>query len=363
MNPFNSLERTMEVLQMNGRRRRDVLRAGFAGLAGMFWPGSVFAQDRYVGLETEKYLGTTEIAATVEHAKIFTEGPIADSAGDIYFTNVPANHVLKYSVKEGSLQVALENSNAANGLAFDAQGNLIACEGGVNDQGRVTRKNLATKSSQVLADSFQGHPLGAPNDLTLDSKGRIYFTSRMGSPDAKNVNSVYRIDLDGKLERILAAPEIDMPNGLEITQDDKWLYLIESDGRANRSRCIRRYELQPDGRVTNGKVLINFYPGRSGDGLCVDVAGNLYVAAGLHKTRMTSETLDTKPGIHVITPEGKLVAYVATPEDTITNCAFGGPDLRTLFVTSGKYLLKIPAKMAGFRPGITVDPVLPSSNR
>jgi gluconolactonase len=330
--------------------RRELLLTGVAASVGLVWPGLTLAGGLYDNLETEKYLGSAEIAATVEHAKIFTEGPIADAHGDIYFTNVYANHILKYTVADKSLTVAVENSNAANGLAFDRQGSLIACEGGTNDRGRVTRRDLKTNVVQILVDAYQGEPLGAPNDLTLDSKGRIYFTSRLAGMGLKNVNSVYRIDPDGAVERILAAPDIDMPNGVEVTQDGKWLYLIESDGRADRSRSVRRYSLLPDGRVTDGSVLINFYPGRSGDGLCLDTAGNLYVAAGLHKLRGTSETLDTKPGIHVIAPDGKLVAYVKTPQDTITNCAFGGPDLRTLFVTSGKHLLRIPAKNSGFRP-------------
>lgn len=329
--------------------RRDLLLSSLLAGCGFGWSRHLQAGDLYRDLQTADYLGPAEIAATVEHAKIFTEGPIADPAGDLYFTNVPANQILKYTVADRSMIVAVENSNAANGLAFDAKGMLVACEGGINDHGQVTRRDLKTNQVQVLMNTYQDQPLGAPNDLTLDSKGRIFFTSRLAGANSKNVNSVYRIDPDGTVERILAAPEIDMPNGLEITQDDKWLYLIESDGRANRSRCIRRYALGTDGKVSDGQVLINFYPGRSGDGMCLDTAGNLYVAAGLHKPRGSSETLNTRPGIHVITPEGKLVGFVETPEDTITNCAFGGPDLRTLFVTCSKYLLQIPAKNSGFR--------------
>ena len=102
-----------------------------------------------------------------------------------------------------------------------------------------------------------------------------------------------------------------------------------------------------DGSLSNQRVLINFYPGRSGDGMCIDQRGNLYVAAGLHKTRKTSETLDTKPGIHVISPGGKLLAFRETPEDTVTNCTFGGKDRKTLYVTCGTKLLAIPTKIAG----------------
>ena len=126
--------------------------------------------------------------------------------------------------------------------------------------------------------------------------------------------------------------------------DSRTFYLIESDGRTNRSRNIRAYDLKPDGLLANHRVIYNFYPGRGGDGMRVDAAGNLYVAAGLHRPRGTSETLDTRPGIHVFTPAGKLLAFVETPEDTITNCAFGGPDGRTLYVTCGRFLLSLPTR-------------------
>ena len=112
-------------------------------------------------------------------------------------------------------------------------------------------------------------------------------------------------------------------------------------------RVVRAYDLKPDGAVTNHRVLYTFYPGRGGDGMRVDAAGHLYIAAGLHKTRGTSETLDTRPGIHVLTPQGKLVAFVETPEDTLTNCAFGGADGRTLYVTCGRFLLSLPTHPAG----------------
>ncbi len=145
-----------------------------------------------------------------------------------------------------------------------------------------------------------------------------------------------------------------MPNGLAISPDNRVFYLIESDGREHHARNIRAYDLKPDGSVANMRVIYDFYPGRGGDGMRIDAQGNLIVAAGLHKTRKTHETLDTKPGIHVISPQGKLLAYVETPVDTLTNCAFGGDDLRTLYVTCDKYLLSIRMQtpgMASYRPG------------
>jgi len=164
---------------------------------------------------------------------------------------------------------------------------------------------------------------------------------------------VYRIDPDGGVHRLLAWPEVHMPNGIVTSPDDKTLYLIEAHPDADHHRDIRAFDLAADGSISHGRVLINFYPGRSGDGMCIDAAGNLYVAAGLHKTRKTSETLDTKPGIHVISPQGQPLAFRETPVDTITNCTFGGDDLRTLYITCGNLLLSMRTKIAGkssYRP-------------
>ncbi len=309
----------------------------------------------YDQLAQSDWLSPLEVMTRVPTEKFFTEGPAADGSGKLYFTNLPTPataQILRWDTQSKKLEVFREPTNAANGLLFDPQGRLLTCEGGLNEDGRVTRTDVSTGKITVLADAYMGHPLGAPNDLTLDSRGRIFFTSRLANTDLArgNVNAVYRIDPDGTLTRVLAAPEIDMPNGIVTTADDKTLYLVESDGRENRSRCIRAYDLKEDGTLANGRVLITFYPGRSGDGMCVDASGNLYIAAGLHNLRATKETLDTKPGIHVVSPQGKLLAYVPTPEDTITNCTFGGDDLRTLYVTSGPWLLsgrtRIPGKPA-----------------
>ena len=112
---------------------------------------------------------------------------------------------------------------------------------------------------------------------------------------------------------------------------------------------IRAYDLAANGSVARMRVFHNFYPGRSADGLCIDTKGNLYAAAGLNRRRGTSETLDTRPGIHVFSPDGQLAQYIPVPEDTITNCAFGGADMRTLYVTAGKTLFQWRVETPGTR--------------
>ncbi|MCC6863073.1 MAG: SMP-30/gluconolactonase/LRE family protein [Bryobacterales bacterium] len=287
--------------------------------------------------------GEVRVAAIVA----FTEGPAADLSGRIYFTETVTERILRLADR-GAPATFRESSNAANGLVFDAQGRLIACEGGNpgrNLPGRITRTEVKTGRVEVLADRYEGRPLNRPNDVTVDGKGRIYFTD----PGTPRNSAVYRIDPDGRLARILASPDIEKPNGVMISPDDRTLYLVESNQVEGGARMIRAYDLAGDGSVRNMRVFHNFYPGRSADGLCIDSRGNLFAAAGLHRRRGTSETLDTKPGIHVFSPAGKLLRFIPIPEDTITNCAFGGPDLRTLYVTAGKTLFQVPVELPGTR--------------
>jgi gluconolactonase len=270
-----------------------------------------------------------------------------DRTGNVYFTDIINQRIMKLSTG-GVLSTYRERSNVANGLLIDPQGRLIACEGsaferpGVKLTGkpRVTRTDLKTGKVEVLADSYQGKPLIGPNDVTIDSKGRLYFTELNGA-------AVYRIDAPGKLVRILAAPEVQRPNGIQISPDDRKLYLVEANQAQGGARMIRSYDLQPDGTVRNMRVHYNFYPGRSADGMSIDTLGNLYASAGLNQPRGTSETLHTRAGIYVISPEGKLVKFISIQEDLITNNAFGGPDMKTLYVTAGKNLYKVRTEIAG----------------
>jgi gluconolactonase len=280
-----------------------------------------------------------EVATTVA----FTEGPTVDRDGNVYFTETTSQRIMKLS-PSGVLSTFRENSNAANGLIFDAQWRLVACEGNRQNP-RVTRTDMRTGRIEVLAESFEGKRLNGPNDVTMDGKDRLYFTD----PAQPAGGAVYRIDPDGHVSRILAAPQIEKPNGIVIAPDDRTLYLIESNGADKGARMIRAYDLRPDGTVANMRVHHNFYPGRSADGMTIDTQGNIWAAAGLHARRGTSETLDTKCGVYCISPQGKVLQFIPIPEDTITNCAFGGPDMKTLYVTAGKTLFRIHTDVVGTR--------------
>jgi gluconolactonase len=311
------------------RRRLKVLAAAIA-LIGAPVPRLASAQQ-------------PEIATAVA----FTEGPTVDRDGNVYFTEMVWQRIMKLSAK-GELSTFREHSNNANGLLIDPQGRLVACEGAesqrtgvrVTFKPQVTRTDLRTGKLEVLADNYQGKPFVGPNDVTIDGKGRLYFTDLTGG-------AVYRIDGPGQLARILAAPDIQRPNGIQISPDDKVLYLIEANGAAGGARMIRAYDLRSDGTVGNMRVHYNFYPGRSADGMSIDTQGNLYASAGMSALRGTSETLDTKTGVYVISPQGKLLKFIPIPEDFITNDAFGGSDMKTLYVTAGKTLYKVRTEIAG----------------
>ncbi len=277
----------------------------------------------------------------------FTEGPAADRDGNVFFTDIINQRIMKLG-KDGVLSTYREKSNLANGLLIDPQGRLIACEGaeferpGVKLKGKpqVTRTDLKTGRIEVLADNYDGKPLQGPNDVTIDGRGRLYFTDLAGA-------AVYRVDAPGKLARILSAPDVQRPNGIQVSPDDRKLYLVESNQAQGGARMIRSYDLQPDGTVRNMRMHYNFYPGRSADGMSIDVQGNLYASAGMNQLRGSSETLDTKAGVYVISPAGKLLKFIPIPEDFITNNTFGGPDMKTLYITAGKTLFRVRTDIAG----------------
>jgi gluconolactonase len=278
-----------------------------------------------------------------------TEGPTVDRSGNLYFTELRAQRIYKLGT-DGELTVFRERSHGANGLVIDAQGRLVACEGAADGEPpRVTRTDLQTGAVEVLASGYQGTAFRGTNDVTLDTRGRIYFTDPAGS-------AVYRIDAPGRIARVLGPPDIERPNGLQISPDDGTLYIIESGAAPTGPRMIRAFELLPDGSARNGRTLFDF-PGRSADGMSVDVQGNLYVSAGLNELAppgalpaaraWTAEALRTRAGVYVISPTGQLLRFVPIPEDVITNNAFGGPDMRTLYVTAGRTVFQVRTDIAG----------------
>jgi len=298
------------------------------------------------------FVAVPALAQVVERAAevpALTEGPTVAPDGTLYFTELRAQRIYKLGA-DGELVVFRENSHGANGLVFDREGRLIACESAADEQPpRITRTDLRSGRIEVLADGFGGMPFRGTNDVSLDARGRLYFTDPGGS-------AVYRIDAPGRVVRVLAAPAIERPNGLQISPDDRTLYVIESGNAPSGARMIRAFDLAPDGSARNGRILYDF-PGRSADGMSVDIQGNLYVSAGLNALAppgalpavrvWTADALRTKAGVYVISPAGVLLNFIPIPEDVITNNAFGGPDMKTLYITAGRTVYTVRTTIAG----------------
>jgi gluconolactonase len=242
-----------------------------------------------------------------------------------------------------------------NGLIFDRKGRLVACD---SDARRISRTDTDGKIT-ILTDRFEGKRYNTPNDLTIDNKDRIYFSDpRYGNrkgmeirdEKGRTVEGVYRIDPDGKLSRVIGR-EVERANGVLVSADDRYLFVADNNNDTKGgARKLWRFDLKKDGTVdpSSKKLLYDWGTGRGPDGLKQDVKGRLYVAAGLNKPNPPFEpATDVKAGIYVFTPEGKLLTFLPVPRDECTNCAFGGDDLKTLYITAGGTLYSIRTTTMG----------------
>ncbi|HUG90527.1 MAG TPA: SMP-30/gluconolactonase/LRE family protein [Planctomycetaceae bacterium] len=295
--------------------------------------------------------GGLEPAAAVA----FTEGPAAAADGRVYFSDIANDRILRYDPATGRHAVWRQPSGRANGLLFDPQGRLLACEGnefGPSDGNRrLTRTDLATGRIEVLTDRFEGRRYNSPNDVAACSNGRIFFTDPCyGDRSTMELDhdSVYRLDPGGGVTRVLTQPEVQRPNGIALAPDERTLYLVDSCPVVGGNRKIWAFDLAGDGRLSNQRLVFDFAPGRGGDGMAVDCEGRLYVAAGIHRARGPHETDDVPPGIWILTPDGDLHGRLPVAEDVLTNVTFGGDDLRTLYVTAGKTLFSARVAVPGF---------------
>jgi gluconolactonase len=265
----------------------------------------------------------------------FTEGPAYGPDGCIYFSDI-GNRIMKFDPATKKTTEYRKPSGRANGLDFDPQGRLVAAEGantGGNRRVTVTEKDGAIR---VLADRWKGKRFNSPNDLTIDFKGRVYFTDpRYVGNEKRDIDteSVYRIDPDGAVTQIIS--DVKKPNGIILSPDMKTLYLAESNPGGPQQ--LLAYPLKEDGTVGKKRLLYDFGKGRGIDGMCIDKKGNIYGAAGQGRTG----------GVYVFNPEGKRLAFIPVPEDP-TNCVFAGKDRKMLYITAGRSLYRIPVGIEGF---------------
>jgi len=256
----------------------------------------------------------------------FTEGPVWHPDGYLLFSDIPAGRIYKWS-PDGTLEVFRQPSGNSNGLTFDQQGRLIACEHGTR---RVSRTEPDGRVVP-LATHYQGKRLNSPNDVVVKSDGSIYFTDPPYGvqPEKRELSfqGVYRIAPDGTLT--LLADDFDRPNGLAFSPDESILYVDDTT-----QRHVRAFDVLPDGTLANGRIFAEMHSPATGgpDGMKLDVEGNLYV---------------TGPGgTWLFDPEGNHLGTLVTPEKP-ANLAFGDTDRRTLYITARTSVYRVRTKLPG----------------
>jgi len=283
----------------------------------------------------------------------FLEGPAWHRDGSLYFTDIPNDRIMHLSAT-GEMSVWKKPSGWANGLVFDHQGRLIAAE----DHGRRISRYEHDGAVTHLLDSFNGQPLNSPNDLAIDSRGRVYFTDPayrkretklQKDASGEIVDGVYRIDGPGQVERLIVN-EVSMPNGLIVSPGDEFLYVTDNDIRKNGNRKLWRFALTEEGKlVANSKTLMFDWETEGGpDGLAIDTEGRIYVAAGFKLADDTHTADKYKPGIYVISSEGRLLEIIQLPDVKVSNVTFGGENLDTLYITAGRFVRTIKTKSKGY---------------
>jgi len=256
----------------------------------------------------------------------FTEGPIWQADGSLFFSDIPANRTYRWTAEEGAT-VWSEPTGNANGMTLDRAGQLLRCEHSGRRLSRVASDGTAT----TVVDRYQGKRLNSPNDVVVNSNGVIYFTDPPYGikPEEREqpCNGVYRVFPDGTIE--LLADDFDRPNGLAFSPDESILYIDDSP-----RRHLRAFDVRADGTLANSRIIADLdhpQPG-SPDGMKVDVEGNLYVTGAT--------------GLWVFEPDGTLLGVIATPERP-ANCAWGDADRKSLYLTAQTSLYRIRTKVAG----------------
>lgn len=279
-------------------------------LMALFFYGSTQAQDLVEqGAEAELLNDTFT----------FTEGPIADAAGNVYFSDIPANRIHVWTVN-GELETFRENSNSANGLFFDANWQLHAAEGG----GRITRMDGMAEVT-VVTDSYEDAPFNSPNDLWIDSHGGIYFTDpRYGNESNLPQPGYYVYYLaPGESQAKIIIDNLERPNGIIGTRDGETLYVADHGG--NRTYA---YNIESPGLLSEPRVIAR----QGSDGVTLDENGNLYLTEGRN--------------INIYSSLGQPLQTLTFPMAP-ANMTFGGPNRDILFVTARRHLYALPMNVRG----------------
>lgn len=261
----------------------------------------------------------------------FTEGPAWDGS-TLFFTDIPATTINRLS-PDGTVSPLTVDSKHTNGIIF-AKGRMLACQ----MDGQVVEYDAANGKATILASEFEGKRFNAPNDLTIDAEGGIYFTDplfRAPKPLPQGGQHVYYIPspVNGESSDVLRVTKnLAAPNGIGLSPDGKQLYVCPS-----KQSEMLVYDVLAPGKLSEPKVFCDLKQpsGKSetgADGITLDVKGNVYITTHL--------------GVQIYTPAGQFAGLVTFDEQPANVC-FGGADWKTMYVTARTSLYRVTMPIAG----------------
>jgi gluconolactonase len=257
----------------------------------------------------------------------FAEGATCDPSGNVFFTDQPNDRILKWSV-DGKLSTFKQPAGRANGMCFDAKGNLYACADEKNELWSITPDSAVT----VVWKDYEGKLLNGPNDVALLPDGSLFFTDPFykrswwkHSERPQDTEQVYFLSADHKnLKRVTT--DLTKPNGIVASADGKTLFVADIGASKTYS-----FKVQPDGSLADKQLRASM----GSDGMTLDTEGNLYL---------------TGRGVFIFAPNGKQLEHIPVPESWVGNICFGGKNHDTLFIAASKGLYSIRMKTKGANP-------------
>ena len=291
--------------------------------------------------QTGTVFPTDQKSLKVFNGGFFTEGPAVGKDGCVYFsdqtftteTDMEAGIIWKYDPHRDTTVVFRSPSGMSNGILFDQRGNMIVCEGADFGGRMIIRTDMNTGKSKIIAGLYNGNPFNSPNDVTIDSRGRIYFTDpRYTGHESVDqpIMGVYRIDGDNNIKLII--DNIPMPNGIALSPDEQTLYVgcnYEGDENNKSVSAIYSYNISNDDSITFNKELIKLKDDAGPDGIKTDSRGNLFIAV----------RDEENPQIKVYNPDGTPIDSLNLPE-VPSNLTFT-PSGSELYITAGRSLYHI----------------------
>jgi sugar lactone lactonase YvrE len=265
-----------------------------------------------------------DVGTALERRRVH-RGPARAPDGSIYFSDI-GNRILRFDPKTKETKVYRDPSGKSNGLKFDAQGRLIACEGANGGNRRIS---ITEASGQVrtLADRWDGKRFNAPNDLAIDAKGNVYFTDPIyvgGEKREIDFEGVFLVSPAGAVT--LATRDVQKPNGILVSPDGRAVYVADTSSDPKGNHHLVAFGVKTDGTLTAKRILHDFGPDRRPiDGMAMDVEGNIYATGGT----------GDRAGLYVFGHGGEHLAFVKMPGDP-TNAAFGGPSEPTTLYLTGQ---------------------------